>query len=213
MQTAQLIAMLATGVEPVRPQLLQRRYVRVLSWALTLTAAVMLAVLGLRPDIQQAAWLLMFWAKLAFTTALLIGAAAAVICISRPGGRVGKAATILAAPVVAVWLISGFELLNAPSHELPRLIYGDSWAVCPVTIAALSALLFVAIIWTMRGFAPTRLTLAGGAAGLLAGAGAATIYALHCCEMSMPFIGIWYVIGMMIPAVVGAVIGPRVLRW
>lgn len=213
MQTGQLIAMLATGVEPVRPHLLRRRYMRVLSWALALTAAVMLAVLGVRPDIHQAAWLLMFWAKLAFTTALLTGAVAAVVCISRPGGRVGRAATMLVAPVVAVWLISGFELINASPDEVRRLIYGDSWAVCPVTIAALSVMLFVAVIWTMRGFAPTRLALAGGAAGLLAGAGAATIYALHCCEMSMPFIGIWYVIGMMIPAVVGAVIGPRVLRW
>ena len=50
-------------------------------------------------------------------------------------------------------------------------------------------------------------------AGLLAGAGGALIYSLHCVEMAAPFIGVWYVLGMSIPAAVGAVIGPSVLRW
>jgi hypothetical protein len=31
--------------------------------------------------------------------------------------------------------------------------------------------------------------------------------------MAAPFIGIWYLLGMLIPAVIGASIGPRLLRW
>jgi len=65
----------------------------------------------------------------------------------------------------------------------------------------------------MRGLAPTRPAQAGGAAGLLAGAAGAAVYALHCPEMAAPFLGIWYVLGMAIPALLGAVLGPRLLRW
>ena len=65
----------------------------------------------------------------------------------------------------------------------------------------------------MKGLAPTRLRWAGAAAGLLAGAGGALVYALHCPEMAAPFIGIWYLLGMLIPTTIGALVGPRVLRW
>jgi hypothetical protein len=39
------------------------------------------------------------------------------------------------------------------------------------------------------------------------------VYALHCPEMAAPFLGIWYVLGMAIPAVLGAAVGSRMLRW
>ena len=38
-------------------------------------------------------------------------------------------------------------------------------------------------------------------------------YSLHCPEMGVPFWAVWYVIGMALPAVVGALLGPRYLRW
>jgi hypothetical protein len=31
--------------------------------------------------------------------------------------------------------------------------------------------------------------------------------------MAAPFIGIWYLLGMLIPAAAGALVGPRLLRW
>jgi hypothetical protein len=34
---------------------------------------------------------------------------------------------------------------------------------------------------------------------------------LHRDERS--FLGLWYVIGMLIPAAAGALLGPRLLRW
>jgi hypothetical protein len=57
------------------------------------------------------------------------------------------------------------------------------------------------------------LAFAGAAAGLLAGALGATVYTLHCPEMAAPFIGTWYVLGMLVPTFVGAVLGRFVLRW
>ena len=83
----------------------------------------------------------------------------------------------------------------------------------PASVAALSVPMFVALLWAMKGLAPTRPALAGAAAGLLAGAGAALVYALHCTETSLVFVGVWYVLGMFIPAVLGALIGRIALRW
>jgi hypothetical protein len=80
-------------------------------------------------------------------------------------------------------------------------------------IAALSLPIFAATLTGMRAMAPTRLRLAGAAAGFTAGAAAATIYCLHCPEMASPFIAFWYLLGVLLPAAVGALIGPRVLAW
>jgi hypothetical protein len=65
----------------------------------------------------------------------------------------------------------------------------------------------------MRGLAPTRLRLAGAGVGLLAGAAGAFVYAFHCPELAAPFLGMWYLLGMAIPTALGALLGPRALRW
>ncbi|MGB9109966.1 MAG: NrsF family protein, partial [Telluria sp.] len=57
------------------------------------------------------------------------------------------------------------------------------------------------------------LRMAGAAAGLAAGATAALVYCLHCPEMSPAFVGVWYVLGIAVMALVGALVGPKVLAW
>jgi hypothetical protein len=71
----------------------------------------------------------------------------------------------------------------------------------------------IAVMWAMKGLAPTRPRLAGFAAGLLSGALAALVYSLHCPELDAPFVGFWYLIGMLIPAGAGALLGESQLRW
>jgi len=82
-----------------------------------------------------------------------------------------------------------------------------------MNIALLSIPTFACVFWAIRGLAPTRLRLAGAAGGLLAGSIATLVYSLHCPEMSVAFWAVWYVLGMLIPTAVGAVLGPRLLRW
>ena len=213
MKTDELITMLASGADAVDPLALRRRYALALGWSLAGTTVLMLTLLGARPDIAEAAHLMMFWMKLAFPAALLFGAMFATVRFSRPGARLGLVPLVIAAPVFAVWLFSAIVLLNAAPEDQHQLIFGNTWASCPLTIAALSVPMFGALIWTMKEFAPTRLAVAGAAAGLLAGAGGALVYALHCPEMAAPFLGIWYVLGMLIPAAIGAAIGSWALRW
>ena len=213
MKTDDLITMLASGADAVEQHALQRRYSLALGWSLSFTMLLMLILLGVRPDIAEAVHLTMFWMKLAFPSLLLIGALLATVRLSRPGVRLGQVPIAIAGPVIAVWLLSALVLINAAPEDQHQLIFGGTWASCPITIAALSVPLFCALIWAMRGFAPTRPALAGAAAGLLAGAGGALVYALHCPEMAAPFLGVWYVLGMAIPAAIGAVLGPWTLRW
>lgn len=213
MKTDELIAMLASGAVAVEPEALRRRYAQALGWGTFGTTLLMAILLGVRPDIAEAARLPMFWMKLAFPAALAAGALLATVRLSRPGVRLGRVPAAIAAPILAVWLLAAMVLLGAAPGEQHKLIFGDTWVYCPFIIAALSVPLFGALLWAMRGLAPTQLVLAGAAAGLLAGSGGALIYALHCPETTAPFLAIWYVLGMSIPAAVGAAIGPSVLRW
>ena len=213
MKTDELIAMLARDAGTVESALLQRRYATALGWGAFGTTALMAILLGVRPDLADAVRLPMFWVKLAFPAALFAGALLAVLRLSRPGVRLGRVPAAIAAPVLAMWLLAAVVLLGAAPGERSELVLGDSAASCPFTIALLAAPLFCAALWAMKDAAPTRLALAGAAAGLLAGAGGALVYALYCPEMAAPFIGIWYLLGMLIPAGAGAALGPRLLRW
>lgn len=214
MKTDELIAMLASGTPAVGANALQRRYAMALGWGAFGAMLIMAVVLGgVRPDLAQAALLPMFWVKLAFPFVVVAGSLLAATRLSRPGMPLGHAAAVIAAPYAAMGLLAAAALMTAAPGERGGLIFGETWVSCPFSIAMLSAPLLVAALWAMKGLAPTRLALAGAAAGLLAGAGGALVYSLHCPEMAAPFIAIWYVLGMLIPALVGAALGPRLLRW
>jgi hypothetical protein len=93
------------------------------------------------------------------------------------------------------------------------LILGHTASVCPFLIALVAAPLLIALLWVMRSLAPTRLRWAGAASGFAAGSIGALVYTLHCPELAAPFLGILYLLRMLIPPAFGAWLGPRVLRW
>ena len=103
--------------------------------------------------------------------------------------------------------------LSAPHADSPDLIMGRSASVCPLVILLLALPIFAGLFWALRRLAPTRLTLAGAAAGLAAGGWAASIYAFHCTESTAPFIVIWYSLGLALAAGLGAFLGRWLLRW
>jgi len=213
MKTDDLISMLAKGAIAVESNTLQRRYVGGLGWGAFGATLVMAIWLGVRPDITEAVWLPMFWVKLAFPGVLFTGALLAALRLSRPSMRLGRIPVLLVAPVLGMWLLAAITLLGTEPASREPLIYGVSWSVCSFYIAAVSVPAFVAALWAMKGLAPTSPVWAGAASGLLAGTLGAAIYALHCPEMAAPFLAIWYLLGMLIPAVVGAIVGPFLLRW
>jgi hypothetical protein len=174
---------------------------------------MMLAYLGIRPDIAAAARTPMFWVKLALPASLLGIAILATSRLARPGVRIGRVSVATLVPIALIWLLAAAMLLDAAPGDRTAMLFGKTWKVCPFNIAVLSIPAFVAAIWVMKGMAPTRPRLAGAFAGLFAGTVGAAIYCLHCPEMAPPFLGTWYLLGMAIPAAAGALAGPRLLRW
>lgn len=213
MKTDDLVTLLATRAGAVRPNQAVRRYAAALGCGALGAALLMATLLGLRPDLAAAVLLPMFWVKLAFVACLAAASWLAALRLSRPGLRLEWIPGALIAPVLAIWLLGGVVLARADATQRAALFLGDTWTSCPFLVAMLSAPVFVALVWALKGLAPTRLRLAGAAAGLLSGAVGALVYSLHCPELGAPFIAFWYLLGMLIPAAVGALLGPRLLRW
>lgn len=213
MKTDDLISLLAAGAGPIDRYALGRRYGAALACGALVSALLMLGVLGVRPDLDEAARRPMFWGKLLFVAALGGGSLLAALRLSRPGRRLGGVPAALVAPVLVMWAMAGMALAGADPNRRMALFLGETWWICPFLIAMLSLPVFLAVLWAMRDLAPTRLPLAGTAAGLLAGTTGALVYCLHCPEMEAPFLGSWYLLGMLIPALAGGLLGRPLLRW
>lgn len=213
MKTEELVTLLAAGAAPVPASAVGRRFAVAMGWGLPGAVLLLLATLGLRTDLAQAAGEAMFWIKPAFAALLALAGLIAAERLARPGMRLGLVWAALAAPVLVLWLVAAVVLINAAPEQRAYLILGETWKSCPFNIALISLPLLATTLWAMKGLAPTRLALAGASAGLLAGALSALVYALHCPESTAPFLAVWYVLGIAIPTLAGALSGPRVLRW
>ena len=213
MKTDEFVAMLARGSAEVAPRAIERRFVMGIGLGVMASSLLLVATLDIRVDLAMAARLPMFWLKLGFAASLMLASLAAAVRLSRPGTPVGRAPAAIATPIAALWLLAVVTLMTATPGQRLALLLGATWTVCPLLIAMLAVPVFVGSMWALAGLAPTRLRMAGAAAGLLSGATAALLYSLHCPEMAAPFLATWYVLGIAIPMVFGALHGPRFLRW
>jgi len=212
-KTDDLVAMLATGAAPVPRRAASLRLGIALLIGLPLSFAWMVYEHGMRRDLIQMMFWPMFWVRLLFPICMAIAGYVIVQRLARPGVRVRVAWLGLAVPLLVIWVLGGFMVFSSPAEERSTLIWGQTWRTCATSIALLSLPVFVAALVALKGLAPTRPALAGAAAGAMAGGAGAAMYALHCPELAAPFLAIWYVAGIALPVVVGALIGPRILRW
>jgi hypothetical protein len=211
--TEQLIANLSADVPRVTRHALAKR-IAIGVLAGSLAAMVLVAVvLGIRPDLDVAMRGFPFWMKWAYSISLAAGAGYAVSRLARPAPRPLRMLWLLAIPVLILAGIGIGELARTPANEWLGMWLGSSFRVCPFIVLALAAPIFAGLLWSFRRLAPTRLRAAGAAAGLAAGAWAATIYCLHCPEASALFVLTWYSLGILLATGIGALLGPRFLRW
>jgi hypothetical protein len=176
-------------------------------------AALMLVGLGLRPDLGFALRTAPFWLKFAYTLALTLAGFTLVDRTGRPGASLGPGLLALGITVVVVAAIAIGQMLRAPGDLRPAMFFGGSHRVCPWMIVGLSLPVIVTLLFAARRMAPTQPTLAGAAAGLLAGAAAAAVYSFHCNETSAMFLAVWYTLGIAGAGAIGAVCGRFALRW
>lgn len=211
MKTDRLIDMLAKGVEPARKPTFKRQL------ALTAAAGLIVAILivalgaGVRPDIGAAlAPVLMKAGFAACATAIVLPL---TLQLMRPGRPLGWRIMAIGAFVALAALIAFVALMGADPAERMRLLMGGSFPWCIVFIPLLATPTAAGLLWLMRAFAPTRLTMTGAAIGAFSGGMGAIAYALYCPVDSVAFVTIWYVLAISVCAVLGAIIGARLLRW
>lgn len=213
MNTDELIATLSADVPRVPRHALARRIAFGVVAGSAGATMLLAAMLGFRADLGVAMGGFSFWMKWVYGMSLGAAAIYAVSRLARPTRGPLRALWLLSAPVLVLAGIGIGELARTPSAEWLAMWLGDSWNVCPFYVLALAAPIFAGLLWSFRKLAPTRLRAAGAAAGLAAGAWAATIYCLHCPEASAIFVLTWYTLGILLSTGLGALLGPRVLRW
>lgn len=213
MKTDDLIGMLATQAGPARAPRAGARLVWATAWGLAGALAILLLGYGLRAGLTQDARLPMFWLKLLMPVCIAAAGGALAARLGRPGvpARGGWWAVVL--PVVLMWVLAAVQWSGAAPAERPALLWGQTWRACIGSIGLIALPVFVAALAALRELAPTRAAWAGAAAGALAGGCGAAVYALHCPELTAPFLAVWYVAGMALPVALGAALGQRVLRW
>jgi hypothetical protein len=208
-----LIVSLSGNLRPVKRGAVGRRLAAGLVIGGMAAIVLLSLTVGFRPDL----WLAMqgptFWMKWAYTLSLAAAAIAVTSRLARPDARRLRGLWWLALPVLALAAIGIVDLAQTPRAGWLAMWLGTTWMVCPWLVLALSVPIFVGLLWSFRRLAPTNLRAAGGAAGLAAGAFAATIYCLHCPEVSAIFVLTWYSLGILLAASIGALVGPRLLRW
>jgi len=213
MKTDDFIDMLAAGVTPVERGVPARRLAGALAVAAVGPVLLMTIVFGVRPDLSAVMRTPLFWAKLAFPVCVATGAIMAAVRLARPGAAVGASRLVVGVGIAAVWIAGLYAVATAASGDRLALVLCQTWRVCPFNIILLSVPGFAAMFAAIRGLAPTQLRAAGAATGLAASAIATIAYCFHCPEMSPAFWSVWYLLGMALPAALGALVAPVLLRW
>lgn len=211
MKTDDLILMLAQGAGPAPRAVALRRLVPTALLGLLSSGLLAALLLGLIPAALYQEFAP--WFKLVYAGALALAAGWLVARLGRPVARV-QAPLLAVGGVMSAAIAAGLlSWATSPAgSRLPGLL-GHSWSTCSWNVLGLSLPALAAALWVLRGLAPTRPVAAGAAAGLFAGGLGALGYALSCTELSLPFVAVWYTLGMLLSTALGAALGPRVLRW
>jgi hypothetical protein len=181
--------------------------------ALPVSAAMLLATLGVRKDFMTAMHNPFFDLKFVVTLALAIPAIAISLHLSRPEASLRRWAWLLLLPVAVLALaISGEMMLPQRLPMMTRLV-GSNSRVCLTAIPVFSLPLLAAALFGLRHGAPARPAVAGALAGLLSAGLAATLYAAHCNDDSPLFVATWYTLATALVTAIGALAGARLLRF
>jgi hypothetical protein len=213
MKTDELITLLSTNLEPVDRKAVARALWVALAAGLILAIGLALAGLGLRADLTTARALAFLAIKLAFAIGIVGLAMVYLARLARPGGERKISTILVALPFLAIVALAAISLGAAPRSYWDRMIVGDQWLECLLSIPIIAIVPFAISIWAVRQSAPTNLARAGAFAGLIAGGVSAIGYALHCTDDSLPFIAVWYGGTIVLCTLAGALLGPRLLRW
>jgi hypothetical protein len=214
MKTDDLVGLLSTNLEPVDRNAVDRTLCVAIAAGAIVALGVAVVGLGFRADLVTARALMFLAVKLAFAIGIVGLALLYLTRLARPGGeRKISPALLVAVPFLIIMVLAAISLGSAPRSHWEKMIVGDEWLECLLSIPIIAIVPFAVSIWAVRKGAPTNLSRTGAFAGLIAGGISATAYALHCTDDSLPFIAVWYGGTIVLCTLAGAALGPRLLRW
>lgn len=213
MKTNDLVDLLSTNPEPVDRRSVARTLYVALAGGSIVALGVVIAGQGVRPDLMTARAVAFLLLKLAFAVGIVGVASIYLTRLARPGGERKTSAVLVAIPFGAIAVLSVVSLVFAPSSHWDKMIVGDQWLECLLSIPIIAIVPFAVAIWAVRKAAPTNLARTGAFAGLIAGGVSAMAYAFHCTDDSLPFVAVWYGGTIVLCTLAGAALGPRLLRW
>lgn len=210
--TDNLIEKLVAEAKPVSAHALPSLLLYHALFGLCLALAIMVFVLGPRHDLAFAMTTASFWTKLGYASLLFTLLLPALLALSRPV-KAGFPWLLVASLLGVLALIALFQVNSAEPDQRHALLWGATALVCPWLITLISMPVLISLLTAMRKLAPLKPALAGFAAGIFSGAIGVFVYSFHCPEVSIPFIAIWYTLGILITGIAGSVGGCLVLRW
>ena len=213
MKTDELINMLGTNLDPVKGGELRNTLMIALAVGAAATLCLMLVTFGLPAHALGGGYSGLKVLALAFTLGLVSAGASFLIRSARPG-EPGRKLLMLIGLLFFAILSAGFvALVLVHPAAWGGMVFGPRWAACLICIPLFAVAPFASLVWGLRKGAPTNLMRTGTIAGLVAGALGATVFAFHHSSGSIPFIALWYGGPILLCALVGAILGPRLLRW
>lgn len=213
MKTDDLVELLSRNLEPVDRSAVLRTPCFAVGIGIVAALGIAFFGLGVRSDFATTRALIFLAMKLAFAIGIVSLAMVYLIRLTRPGGERKTSPFLIMTPFLVIALLAAVSLGSAPRAHWDRMIMGDEWLECLLSVPIIAIVPFAGSIWAVRKGAPTNLVRAGALAGLIAGAISAIGYALHCTEDSIPFIAVWYGGTIVLCTLGGAVLAPRLLRW
>jgi hypothetical protein len=154
-----------------------------------------------------------FGLKFAVTLALASAAITVSLHLSRPEASLRGFGWLFVIPAGLLAAGIGGEMLLPQRLPMMTRLVGQNSKICMTAIPLMSLPLLIASLMGLRHGAPARPAIAGAIAGLVSAGLAATLYASHCTDDSPLFVMTWYTIAAGLVAVVGALLGARVLRF
>jgi hypothetical protein len=206
-----LIEGLVEELEPVRA--LKPKSGLAIVGGLTLVAGLIVATaLGVRDDLMTGMADAMFFLRSGVLLMLGIATAITAVNMARPG--VGKLSRgwIWALITAALFPLTA-AIMSAIAMPPVEALRPTEGLKC-LTVSGIAALAIGSglTLWLRRG-APTSPERAGWLVGLAAGALGAAAYNLHCPFNDIYYIGLWFTIPVLLSAIVGRLLVPRLIRW
>jgi hypothetical protein len=213
MKTDDLINLLGTNIDPVKGGQLRNTLLAALAVGAAGALCLMLLILGAPGKAIGREYLGLKVLGLAFTLGLVAAGASYLLRAARPGEPGRRPLVVIGLLVFAILSAGVIALVLSHPAAWGGMVFGPQWVACLICIPLFSIVPFASLICALRKDAPTNPVWTGAVAGLVAGALGAAAFTLHQPADSIPFIVFWYSGPIIVCALVGAILGPRLLRW